>query len=104
MAKAPVLVIGSSNTDMIVQAPRIPKPGETILGGAFATCVGGKGANQAVAAARAGASVTFIGCVGRDTLGDRALAGLKAEGINVKHVVRDKVQPSGVALIVVSST
>src|SRR6476661_7331230 len=98
MTKHRVLVIGSSNTDMIVKTARVPKPGETILGGEFATCAGGKGANQAVAAVRAGAKVTFIGCVGRDMFGERALAGLKAEGINVKCVVRDEVRPSGVAL------
>ena len=103
MAKNSVLVVGSSNTDMIVKAARIPKPGETILGGEFATCAGGKGANQAVAAARAGAKVTFIGCVGLDMFGERAVVGLKAEGINVGYVVREKSRPSGVALIVVSS-
>jgi ribokinase len=105
MAKNSVLVIGSSNTDMIVKAARIPKPGETILGGEFATCAGGKGANQAVAAARAGAKVTFIGCVGQDQFGDRALAGLKTEGINLKYTVREKGRAaSGVALIVVSNS
>jgi ribokinase len=104
MTKNHVLVIGSSNTDMIVKAARIPKPGETILGGEFATCAGGKGANQAFAAVRAGAKVTFIGCVGQDMFGERALAGLKAEGINLKYAVRDKSRPSGVALIVVGDS
>src|SRR5437660_12880062 len=103
MAKNRVLVIGSSNTDMVVKAARIPRPGETILGGGFATCAGGKGANQAVAAARAGAKVTFIGCVGQDMFGGRALAGLKAERINVKYVVRDELRPSGVAFIAVAN-
>src|SRR5437667_9306946 len=88
ITKNRVLVIGSSNTDMVVKAARIPKPGETILGGEFATCAGGKGANQAVAAVRAGAKVTFIGSVGRDVFGERALAGLKADGINVNYVAR----------------
>src|SRR5947208_16708660 len=91
-----VLVVGSSNTDMIVKAARIPKPGETILGGEFATCAGGKGANQAVAAARAGAKVTFIGCSGPDMFGERALAGMKTEGVNLKYSVRDASRPAGV--------
>jgi ribokinase len=100
-AKPPVLVIGSSNTDLIIKAERIPKPGETILGGEFVRAAGGKGANQAVAAARAGGAVTFIARVGRDENGERALAGLIADGINVKHVISDSKTPSGVALIFV---
>ncbi len=96
-----VLVIGSSNTDLIIKVARIPKPGETILGGKFARAAGGKGANQAVAAARAGGAVTFIARVGRDTNGDEALAGFAAEGIDVKHIVRDAKCPSGVAIILV---
>lgn len=101
LGKTPVLVIGSSNTDLIIKAARIPKPGETILGGEFARAAGGKGANQAVAAARAGGAVTFIACVGRDVYGEAALGGFVAEGINVKHVVHDLTRPSGVALILV---
>lgn len=96
-----VLVIGSSNTDLIIKAERIPNPGETILGGEFARAAGGKGANQAVAVARAGGAVTFIARVGRDANGEAALAGLVAAGINVKHVVCDPTRPSGVALILV---
>lgn len=96
-----VLVIGSSNTDLIIKAERIPRPGETILGGEFVRAAGGKGANQAVAAARAGGAVTFIGRIGRDMNGDAALAGFVADGINVKHVIRDANTPSGVALIFV---
>ena len=69
-----VLVVGSSNTDMVIRVPRIPRPGETILGGTFAMAAGGKGANQAVAAARAGGRVIFIARVGDDIFGDRALA------------------------------
>ena len=61
-----IVVIGSSNTDMIVQTPHIPRPGETILGGTFNTAAGGKGANQAVSCARAGGQVTFVARVGRD--------------------------------------
>jgi len=101
MAAPTVLVIGSSNTDLIVKAPRIPRPGETILAGEFATAAGGKGANQAVAAARAGGAVTFIARVGRDSNGDQAIAGFTAAGIDVTHVTRDPSRPSGVALIIV---
>ena len=101
MIKPPVLVIGSSNTDLIIKAERIPRPGETILGGQFVTAAGGKGANQAVAASRAGGAVTFIARVGRDTNGDQAVAGFAAAGIDVNHVIRDPTSPSGVALIFV---
>jgi ribokinase len=97
-----ILVIGSSNTDMIIKVERIPKPGETILGGEFASAAGGKGANQAVGAARAGGAVTFIARVGQDMFGDKAVAGFVADGINVDYVVRDRTRPSGVALIFVA--
>jgi ribokinase len=97
-----ILVVGSSNTDMIIKVERIPKPGETILGGEFASAAGGKGANQAVSAARAGGAVTFIARVGQDMFGDQAVAGFVADGINVDHVVRDRTSPSGVALIFVA--
>lgn len=99
-----ILVVGSSNTDMIIQLPRLPRPGETLLGGRFSMAAGGKGANQAVAAARAGGRVTFIGRVGRDMFGERALSGLAQDGVNVDFVVRDPAQPSGVALIFVART
>ncbi|HID21512.1 MAG TPA: ribokinase, partial [Planctomycetaceae bacterium] len=102
--KAQVIVVGSSNTDMILQLDRIPRPGETILGGEFAMAAGGKGANQAVAAARAGAAVTFVARVGRDIFGDQAIAGFEKDGIDVTHVTRDPVAPSGVALIFVAGT
>ena len=97
-----IVVAGSSNTDMIVKTPRIPGPGETILGGVFSMAAGGKGANQAVAAARAGGSVTFIACVGRDLFGDRALEGFSRDGIDVSCVMRHESAPSGVALIIVN--
>jgi ribokinase len=97
-----ILVVGSSNTDMIIKLDRIPRPGETILGGAFVTAAGGKGANQAVGAARAGGQVTFIARVGQDMFGEQAVAGFVRDGINVKHVTRDKTNPSGVALIFVA--
>ena len=101
MTKNSILVVGSSNTDMIIKMERIPKPGETIIGGEFASAAGGKGANQAVGAARAGGAVTLIARVGQDMFGDKAIAGFIADGINVDHVVRDRTSPSGVALIFV---
>ena len=97
-----ITVIGSSNTDMIIKVPRIPKPGETILGGKFNTAAGGKGANQAVAAAKAGGNVTFIARVGDDIFGEQALKGLKKCGINIDFVVKDKDAPSGIAEILVA--
>lgn len=97
-----VLVVGSSNTDMIVRVPRIPRPGETVLGGAFSTAAGGKGANQAVAAARAGGRVTFVARVGADGFGDRTLADLEAGGIDTRFVLRTAEAPSGIALITVA--
>jgi ribokinase len=87
---------------MIIKLDRIPRPGETILGGQFATAAGGKGANQAVGAARAGGNVTFVARVGRDMFGDQAVAGFRKAGIDVRHVVRDAAAPSGVALIFVA--
>jgi len=96
------VVIGSSNTDMIIRVARIPRPGETLLGGVFLTASGGKGANQAVAAARAGGRVAFIARVGADDLGDAAVVGLRRDGIDVSCVSRDAKAPSGVALIFVA--
>ena len=101
MSTPSVVVLGSSNTDMIVKAPRIPRPGETILGGKFSTAAGGKGANQAVGAARAGGNVTFIARIGTDMFGEQSLAGFKADGIDTSHVIVDSTEPSGVALICV---
>ena len=94
-----VLVVGSSNTDMVLRVPRIPKPGETVLGGAFVMAAGGKGANQAVAAARAGANVVFVARVGEDVFGEQALANFRADGIDTRFVLRTVGAPSGVALI-----
>ncbi|HWD18415.1 MAG TPA: ribokinase [Verrucomicrobiae bacterium] len=101
MSKKHILVVGSSNTDMIIKMARLPRPGETVLGGDFLTAAGGKGANQAVGAARAGGRVTFLARVGRDALGEQAVAGWAAEGIDVKYILRDPAKPSGVALIFV---
>src|SRR5262249_10217699 len=98
---ARVVVFGSSNTDMTVRVPRLPAPGQTILGGSFATTPGGKGANQAVAARRAGAEVVFVTAVGDDELGRQALEMYRREGIGVGHVRVVAGVASGVALIFV---
>lgn len=97
-----IVVLGSSNTDMVIRLNHLPRPGETVLGGHFATAPGGKGANQAVAAARAGGTVTFVARLGRDSLGDQAIKGFQRDALNVDFVVRDPDAPSGVALIFVS--
>jgi ribokinase len=99
--KAKIVVVGSSNTDMILKLDRIPLPGETLLGGEFVIAAGGKGANQAVAAALAGGAVTLVARVGKDMFGEQAVAGFLRSGINVDHVQLDKF-PSGVALIFVA--
>jgi ribokinase len=101
---APVIVVvGSSNTDLVVRVPELPRAGATILGDDLLTLAGGKGANQAVAARRAGAVVYFVGCLGRDNFGDQAMAGLAAEGIYLDYVYRTGDAPSGVALIAVAA-
>ena len=99
--KKRIVVIGSSNTDMIIKIDRIPRPGETVIGGQFATAPGGKGANQAVAAARAGGDVAFIGRVGNDIFGNEALRGFAADNIDIEHIIKDTTVPSGVASIFV---
>lgn len=96
-----VIVMGSSNTDMVIQSSYLPKPGETVLGGRFEMVNGGKGANQAVAAARLGGQVTFIGKVGNDVFGHKAIQGLKADKINTDFTfIQDQIA-SGIALIMV---
>lgn len=95
-----VVVIGSLNTDFVVSADRLPQPGETVLGGRLTIHQGGKGANQAVAAARAGARVAFIGAVGRDAYGDAALTALRGEGVDVARIRRVEA-PTGAAIIAV---
>ena len=96
-----VVVVGSINVDLVVVADRLPRPGETVLGGRFAEHHGGKGANQAVAAARAGSSVAFVGAVGDDRRGEAALSALTAEGVDVSRVRIVPGEPTGVALIAV---
>jgi len=97
-----IVVVGSSNTDMIIKVPHLPVPGETILGGEFTKAAGGKGANQAVAAARAGGIVTFIAKVGDDIFAEGAINGFVKDNINVDFILRDKETPSGVAQIFVA--
>lgn len=89
---------------MVVTVDDLPRPGQTVLGGEFQTFAGGKGANQAVAARRAGGNVRFVGAVGDDDLGQKAVAGLAAEGIDVSNVQVDATHASGVALIFVSNS
>jgi ribokinase len=103
MNRRSIIVVGSANTDLVIRVPRLPRPGETVTGGEFRIVAGGKGANQAVAASRAGARVAFIACIGRDHFGDAAVAGLRREKINTRYVVRDRRTPSGVALIMVDA-
>src|SRR5690242_6770171 len=97
--QARLVVIGSANMDLVVRAERIPRPGETVLGGQFVTAPGGKGANQAVAAARLNGEVRFVGCVGQDLFGDSLLAAMTQANIRTDHVRRDPDHSSGVALI-----
>jgi ribokinase len=99
--KPRIVVVGSSNTDLVLNCDRLPKPGETLLGGEFQQFAGGKGANQAVAAARAGARVTFIGAHGNDDFGHAAKAGLKREGIDVRQFRQVTGISSGIALILI---
>ena len=95
-----VIVVGSVNVDLVVATERLPAPGETVIGGRFARHHGGKGGNQAVAAARLGASVFFIGAVGADTFGAEARTALVAEGIDVEGLLTLPDEPTGVAVIV----
>ncbi|MBA7521925.1 Ribokinase [subsurface metagenome] len=99
-----IVVIGSSNTDMVVNSPKMPLPGETILGGEFDVFLGGKGANQAVAAARANGNVVFIAKVGNDDFGRNAIDGYKKDYINTDNIFVDKNTPSGIAVIIVEES
>ena len=104
MDKIRIVVVGGSQTDMAIKLAHLPAPGGTEFGGAFSMAAGGKGANQAVAATRAGGAVTFVACVGRDIFGDQALAGLKTDKIDTDHVARHATAMSGVALISIDRT
>lgn len=101
MKKPKIVVVGSSNTDMVIKMERLPIPGETIIGGDFIMAAGGKGANQAVAAARLGGEVTFVARVGTDMFGKQAIQNFQHEGINTNFIIEDDFSPSGVALIFV---
>jgi ribokinase len=96
-----IIVVGSANTDMVVKSPKLPLPGETLLGGTFFMNAGGKGANQAVAAARLGGNVTLVAKLGNDIFGKQTIEGLQKENINIDHVFVDETAPSGAALIMV---
>lgn len=96
-----VIVLGSMITDLTARAPRLPRPGEALLGDAFGIFQGGKGFNQAIAAARLGASVTLIGRIGADSFGDGFLDILRTEGLSDAHVERDATEGTGVACILI---
>ena len=98
-----ILTFGSINADIVVPVPKLPQPGETVLGGSYEILPGGKGANQALAARRAGADVMLAGAVGRDGFAAIALASLRGEGVDT-HLVRDIELPTGCALIMVASS
>ena len=99
-----VIVVGSVNVDLVVTAERLPAPGETVIGGRYERHHGGKGGNQAVAAARLGASTAFVGAVGDDAFGAEARAALEAEGIDVEGLLTLTTGPTGVALVLVDRT
>lgn len=99
----PIVVIGSINMDLVVRTPRLPGAGETILGNGFQTVPGGKGANQAVAAARLGGQVYFVGRVGDDDFGHDLIDGLVAAGVRTEHVAEATAAPSGCAVILVDA-
>ena len=96
-----VVVMGSINMDLVVRVARLPRPGDTVLGDRLLTIPGGKGANQAVAAARLGAPVRMVGRVGSDAFGAQLVDGLRADGVDVSGVAIDTTEPTGAALIVV---
>jgi ribokinase len=98
---ARLTVVGSINLDLVARAERLPRPGETVSNAQFSRVPGGKGANQAVAAARLGAEVAFVGCVGRDELAEAALAGLREANVDQRWLTKDA--PTGIALITVDA-
>ncbi|MBI3117474.1 MAG: ribokinase [Candidatus Hydrogenedentes bacterium] len=97
-----IIVVGSANVDLVTRVPRAPKPGESIIGHSFATVTGGKGANQAVAAARLGGAVTFLGCVGNDAFGQQQREGLAQVGVDVSRLKVHATEPTGTAVILVA--
>ena len=99
-----IVVVGSVNIDLMLRCPQLPAAGETVLGGDLLQAPGGKGANQAVAAARLGAEVAFIGCIGDDAFGELAAAALRAEGIDTRHLQRCPGLATGVAMVLSDAT
>ncbi len=97
-----ILVVGSANVDLVTRVPRCPKPGESLIGSSFATVAGGKGANQAVAAARLGARTHFAGCVGNDAFGEMQRTTLASDGIDLTHLKTHPSEPTGTAVILVA--
>ncbi len=102
MSKRNILVVGSANIDLVARVSRIPQPGETLMGRSFATVCGGKGANQAMAAARLGASVAFLGCVGADAFAEQQRESLGGAGVCLDYMKTVDHQPTGTAIIEVS--
>ncbi|MDR0869942.1 MAG: ribokinase [Planctomycetaceae bacterium] len=98
-----ILIVGSSNTDMVIKSATLPKPGETVTGGSFFLAPGGKGANQAVTAARLGGNVIFAAKIGNDSFGQQAIAGYRNEGINISQIIAEKEHSTGIALILVDN-
>ncbi len=98
-----VVVVGSSNVDLIMKMARLPKPGETVTDAVFTQTFGGKGANQAVAAARAGAAVAFVGCVGDDAYGAQVVANLERDGLDTRFVFVEPEVATGTALILIGA-
>ena len=101
MSRPRLAVVGSINLDLVVRAERLPRPGETVSGARFSRLPGGKGANQAVAAARLGAEVAMVGCVGRDEVAGEALAGLREAAVEERWLVKNT--PTGIALVTVDA-
>lgn len=101
MPKPRVIVVGSANADLVVRAPRVPRPGETLVGRHFAIVPGGKGSNQAVSCSRLGADTYFAGRVGYDEFGTMLLATLRRAGVNTTHARRDRQAATGIAMIIV---
>jgi ribokinase len=97
-----ILIVGSANIDLVTRVPRIPRPGESVIGHSFATFTGGKGANQAVAAARLGAETYFAGCVGKDAFGEMQRQNLSKEGISLRYLTQHPTEPTGTAVIFVA--
>jgi len=101
MSSTGILVVGSVNMDMVVKTSAFPRPGETVFGSSFGMFPGGKGANQAVSAAKLGGRVTFVGKMGNDVFCQTLLESMKRDGVRLHHVLRDPVESTGTALITV---